>query len=258
MQLLASWRSSLAILLPNNFKNYVLISLRSIGRTYCAWFAHWWFLIGLYVATELYIWCCYMPMSGFFGSYYVDIALSVVRFLAIASVHMTLYLSVRPSTGLKNYTYYFGFARHFIFAAIWFFLLTQIDAYIFHTFHGSILYLYFAIIPLISMFFVLFLLDSDASLLSVLKSCIRSIKMFVYNLPFCLFLSFFVGLLLVGIAPAVHFVIQSVGGLFTYDLDLLAYLSGLLDDLLIVPISLCFTTTLYVKKVHEQYGVYFG
>lgn len=89
--------------------------------------------------------------------------------------------------------------------------------------------------------FPFFLLDAQASLINSFFSVIRSLLMGLYNFP-ALFIMFLTGVL-------IHKVI-------TYIFLLYPFLSHSVL-ILCIPIGICVFNTVYVKKLHEQFSLYF-
>jgi len=125
---------------------------------------------------------------------------------------------------------------------------------------------------IVGSFFVLFLLDSDGTPKAAFFSVWRALKMFVYNFPAALFIWFFglvMGFLvawipivlitqvlswiatliwssgtvsLMGVSRVVHTIVTGVQAL------------GLLVSAVVVA---CFMTNFYIKRLHDQCGIYF-
>lgn len=253
MQLLQSWKDSLSLLKPSNLKLFCLVTLKLLISTYKTLLVYfWWF--GLLLGVSYYV-----NIIPNITNFYLLIPWYIKRVLIIFVVLLT----ARPSIGIKDYTYFMNYWRHFIYALFFycviapaiavtdFFLLNFVffgsgmgpqepgQAIFVGLFTLPIVGFIFACLMMISLFMVLFLLDSDGTLKSALSSLWRGTKMFWYNLPFCL--------IFMGVRYLVVFSFLS--------LLPIVYSSVVIDFLF--PVSLCFITNFYVKKLHEQFTVYF-
>lgn len=119
----------------------------------------------------------------------------------------------------------------------------------------------FLIIPLLPFFsfFVFFLLDGTASIGSYIKSLYRAVLMLLYNLPASVLLTVvlltgYSGLQQYVLTPAVTFTLELVGSATQ---PMIVAFVGIFS-LLLIPIGICIWSTLYTKKVHEQFSLYCG
>jgi hypothetical protein len=110
-----------------------------------------------------------------------------------------------------------------------------------------------------NLFFIQFFFDSSGSFGQFFASLWRGLKMFWFNLPFVLVMS----LIFIGVYLILGFIIQWPI-IYFYPQFMLPYLyivSGLsqilIDLLLFMPFVVCVGTNFYVKRVHEQFGVYY-
>ena len=86
---------------------------------------------------------------------------------------------------------------------------------------------------------VLFYFDSDGGLRAWVLSVLRGLVMYVYNLPFCLISMFLV------------FIIWYVLAFFSYEVSLYVLW-------LFVPVVLSYFKNMYVKRLHDQFNLYFA
>lgn len=295
MQLLSVWKESLLLFKPSNLKLFLLVTLKSLVDTYKVWFRYWWWLIGL-VAVGPYlisaILNCLAPVQGRWVVAYETfsfvkqgiLSVNVLQWMSdttynygvvgfplitygipllvtclLSLLYVSLYLSARPSVAIKNWGYFKGYGKHALYIALWFLLLGAIPF-----FFGLIVsVISFTVIASMSLFFIIFLLDSDASPRAALYSLCRAAKMVVYNFPFCLisfviiFLLYYLveGVFLLGVLGVTHFVpgIEWHAGA--------QWIAGIMFnalDVIFMPIVACIFINYYIKKTHEQFTLYFG
>jgi small-conductance mechanosensitive channel len=91
-------------------------------------------------------------------------------------------------------------------------------------------------------FFVLFFADSEGGFKSFLYSMWNALKMIVYNLPLIFIISFCLGI------PVVVFK-------FIFFVNPLIYSVA---SVFLMPITVCTYTNIYVKKLHDQFDLYFN
>lgn len=234
MQLLQAWAESLTLLKPQNFKPFLLVTLKSIIETYKILFTKFWpvivgpivllgFMYGidaLAVSSNLYF-----ILLGLFG-------------LNIFAWHMLVYLCARPSVGIKDWKYISHYGRHLI----WFWLMAFINALIGGLLNRDLFFIFFV-------FNMGFLLDSDADIISGIKSAQRAAKMFLYNIPF----------LIITVVPFLCLItiISYIASFFIPVLSPYSRVGEILFSMLAFPFLICFYINFYVKKKHEQFNLYF-
>lgn len=84
--------------------------------------------------------------------------------------------------------------------------------------------------------------------------------MFLYNLPFCLIFGAFLSVVYALIQnylmmPAIHYGLQAVGSTHA------ELLSSCLTEIImmaLLPIALCFWSTIYIKRARDQFTLYCG
>ena len=181
---------------------------------------------------------------------------------------------------LKNYDYFGDYSKHAFYFVSWFFLarifvvllysnvfLHYIGRYVFSFLElpHDLMFLVLAI-PLfflsvltlsvsvcMPVFFILFLLDSDGRMVSVLYALGRSLKMSVYNAPLCSILV----ILLLGVGGSASALLEKALLLWGASLYVQYAVMGMFY-LLILPVPLCFLTNVYTKKLHDRFAWYSG
>lgn len=242
LYLLRSWKDSLSLFLPKNFKLFFLVTLKGIVQVYKNLFKYFWWLI---LATGVIDYVFARYGNALSNSMVIGAGLSILLLLWF-TFYFVQYLTIRPSLKPKGYEYYFEYGIYFLY-----FILYSLIAYVIRYAYQALWYpfvvadLLIYLSPLLT-FCILFLLDSDGTFVSALYSVVRGFKMFLYNLPFCIiFYSFF------WIATYVLFItIFSVFGPQSF------LLSAIVAALL-TPIPLCFLNNFYIKRLHDQFGLYY-
>jgi len=263
MQLLQSWKESLLVFKPSNFKLFLMVTLKSIWETYKSLFYHFWWLVILLVTVPLH--------KTAFG-------LLILFGAPLLLVYLIL-LIARPSVDLKNWAYFAKYILYIIpfliiVAAIFsyydhiyfnrpgsltpFISLSQIIIFIFpvqfqYIVHRDIqlnqVELFIALQLLLSPFIILFnlfYLDSDKSLRAIVFSFVRSLKMILYNYPACL--------IIWAIFLLLWYLFWSI--LWCLSINF-ALIFELITFVLLAPIPICIFSNLYIKQVHEHFDLYF-
>jgi len=264
---LRSWKESLAVFLPKNAKLLFLVTLKSLLQSYKTIIIHAGWLLLLSTVLDI-IYNTYFDYKSLFV-----LAPLLSWFITI----FAFYLIARPSIKRKGWGYYKDYWRHFIYfvlLSIFFWLipnvilvlsvwLIQTIARLYSTVF-SILILPVVVLPILTSllipvsntilihvsplltFAIFFLLDSKATIRDAGKSLLNAFKMCFYNYPFCLLL-FMIFLLF---SVALQWLIYTFLGPTSF------LLSPLLSTVLL-PIPLCFFNTFYVKRLHDQFDLYF-
>jgi hypothetical protein len=137
----------------------------------------------------------------------------------------------------------------------------ELDKQFFGTFFMGItlLNIFFTLMSSVTLFFLIFLLDSDASGSQALLSIKRAVKMVFYNFPFALISMNVVVLLYAVISGIVALSVFVVGGYLS------AACQGLIIDLMLNSLGIlfalllaCFFVNYYIKKIHDNYSLYVG
>ncbi|MEX0849719.1 MAG: hypothetical protein WD055_05810 [Candidatus Dependentiae bacterium] len=251
MLLLRSWKDSLALFIPKNFKLFLLVSLKTAMETYGNLLYYFWWLILLVFVFEI---GCYYPECILLGPawYLIDSVL-------IVCLAFSLLMLVRPSVQPKGFHYFEEHAKKTAIGfVVLYFLFNFVRSHlgdavlnalawlngqslIYETLHPFAQFLYdqspFIMLPPF-VFSVLFYFDSNGTIKSWLLSIVRGIVMFVYNFPFCLIS------------------VLACFGLWT----VLHYISPLYGKFLFfsfVPFVVSYFKTMYVKRVHDQFSLYY-
>lgn len=261
MQILQSWKESLLIFKPSNFKLFLMVTVKSILETYKLLLCYFWWLVLLYVFFSVLVYAFFFSDS------------QILAFLFLAIMFVT-FLIVRPSVERKGYSYfskkllYIGLIGIFypiivflvLFFTVLFFSVLGIPfpfwlRIILAPFIGFIAPVFFLFVTPLSIFYTLFALDSDidmraidsytmriAKIMKIFgEAFFRAGKMVLFSYPFC-FVSY---LLFYGMYQSLHWIIP-------YPLFFRFF------HLLLLPILICIFANFYIKQVHEHFDLYFG
>lgn len=231
MTLVQAWVDSVSLLKLKHLKLFVLVTLKSIIDAYKVLAKYWWWLfatiIGCFVVPYV------LTDNVIVYSYAEIISQWLYQILLFAVL-----VATRPSLFPKNCEYFRSNMLYFLVQAVFLVFFS-------YSFWPS------AVAP--AYFFgVLFFLDSDKNILfydnkrymtnnDLLMSWWRAFLMVVYNYP-----------LLVIVGLAFYFPVYVV----------LSYVSfaPLLHNIIgafLLPITVCTYTNIYVKKLHDQFDLYF-
>lgn len=242
-----AWQESLTMLKPTNLYFLFLVSLRALKDTYKSlcfvWFIPTALLGGLIFELPILLWAFYIVLLAramrpsiklkkgcywshvnivdwvIFGSLLFMKGLHYVLFKQGQSIFSFIYAAFLKILFLGNFLWLPGLPT-----GLTFFLSPFIIVWIF------------------------FLLDSRVLLKEYLLSFWRALLMFIYNYPFFL-LSYLAFRLLIALPVPLY-------SLFVPNTSL-ALFGWLLLYLIAIPFYCCFIMSFYVKKLHEQFNIYF-
>lgn len=259
MGLLHSWRDSLLLLTPHNFKLFALATFKSIIETYKV-LARVWYLWLLPVIVPMVLVAS--------GLYYVSLGSTFFEsllfhmfglFLLTICVWMSVLccLATRPSNEQKNLNYFKDHVRFFLLLAFAVILLWQFDFWLHwlkifsrsYTHESASLFralefLLLADFMPLWIFFILFFLDSDGGIKQLLFAAVRAVQMTVYNLPLLIVLVFAL------VVPSFILAHATVAYQWPEYIGLLLYL------FLLKPLLINIWTNIYIKKLHETPKLY--
>jgi len=225
MYLLQSWRESLLFLKPENIKLLFLVTLRTIYKSY----KFFMLIFMLFVLFEPSLWQFLLGVN-------VPLFQAIQRILLV-DLFFVFVLVARPSIKRKTHQYFLDYNWHF---TVWFLIPLLIIP--FFEFVLKVSYLPTRLVVLIfpiEVFLILFWLDSRCSIKNLFLSLLRAIKMFVFNFPFCLLFFIF------------PFFIFSLSK-FVIPVAIFKYLEAI-----VFVIYICFFTNFYIKRLHDQFNLYF-
>ena len=273
MTLVQSWIDSLTLLKPKNAQLFIMVTLKSIIEAYKIMFRYWWWLIALMVAW--YVLPIVFPLQmkvGILSQGIISSFLYQMLFLAICFI-------TRPSIMKKDWSY-FGIQYKKIiiywlllpilmrvlispldpFLSLLVFYLYSISAYLL-ILPISIYWLcwFFAFLSL-PVFVVLFFADSAGGPKNFLRSLWNALKMIMFSLPLLLiigvFFKIFVWLFSQCMARVIALLMLSDEAIFAQAF-LVARLIRNVFALLLLPIGICTYANIYIKKLHDQFDLYF-
>ncbi len=230
MTLLQAWGDSLSLLKPKNLKLFLLVTLKSIIEAYKLLFKYWWWLYVIIIGSLL------VP-------YFIDV--SLLTYIRLEKIFCWVYqvllfatlVTTRPSAEQKNCNYFRRYIPYFLIVVPFLLVFPS------HVWPSALSSIY--------IFFNLFYLDSPKRILigkfisklngsDILMSFIRTLKMIIYNYPL---------LLCVGItlyAP-----------LYIFCNSIYAPLLLNVIKIVLLPVPVCLYTNIYIKKLHDQFDLYF-
>ena len=245
MQLFQSWKESLLIFKPQNFKLFLLVTLKAIADTYRVWLKYWGWL---FIVNIVFVG---ISQIGGQAQPYVQVIADYIE----STILFMLFLIVRPSLRPKNYAYFMSYkssmyfiyvgavavATIFVWLATWTLFNHLLLLFIPKWIALNTWFVYGMFLAYLFSFYTLFLLDGDCTTQNALASFIRSGKMIGYNLPFIMPSFIFFIILLLIIRPFIN-------------LGPVVYQNALI---FLAPIPLCFLTNFYIKRLHDQFDLYF-
>lgn len=238
MNLIESWRDSLSIFSPKHFSLLSLVTrkcLRSI-------FLH---SSSLLVIVPLSIGIAY-------NMTYHDNHL-MIRILSSVSLQILivfLVLMVRASVKRKHCYYFLHYWPHMLFVGGFYSVLGVINY--------GLAFDVFDFYPMIStpvtVFWLLFFVDSHATWSSFIGSLGRGLLMSIYTLPLCLILSVVWYVLYVGSLYLSGIFISYLG---IMPQALWKMIFGTIVGILLIPLWYCLLSNVYIKQLHEHFTQYF-
>jgi len=264
MQLLQTWKESLSLFLPQNLKLFSLVTLKAVIQTYKTWFCYFGWAIALFLCIDGMFPALHAP--GFIFASPFSLALSsgmILRLIGWSLLLFSLYLTVRPSLLKKTFKYFIGYAKYFIYFFLISLIITWVNLlFLFLMYSGSPTHAYGMGMSALLIFIGMFLLDSDGRFVSTEYSIFRGFKMFIYNYPFCVIVGiFFMAFMHLGaklfVMGALALVKLLAPTAISTDPVFALEFAERIFYLLALPIPVCFIANYYIKKVHDQFTLYF-
>ncbi len=235
MTLLQSWADSLTLLKPKNLQLFVMVTIKSILEAYKLYFKYFWW------AVLLLVMCAIAPYFVQLQDYvFLNVQYKNLLFFTSSWLYELLFLAVcfatRPSILQKDCSYF----RTQFKKIVLFWIFMPLFSWSSATYYGYV-------------FTVLFFADSDGGLKCFLRSLWNAVKMIVFNLPLILLLGgtiYFSGW--IGGKGLEWFLIAQ--NIFLYPHFFLFF--NVIGALLL-PIGVCTYTNIYIKRLHDQFDLYF-
>jgi hypothetical protein len=253
-----SWRDSLRLFIPSNFKIFILVTLNAIKQGIIPWLRH-----GLLPMVIM--------LFGFHGiSLIVHIvgnstlinafvtALPIFILIVAAYLSFTLCLALRPSVARKNGAYFRSYWPHFVWAVIGILICGSLFLLFMSPALTDVKCVHYVITPVL-VFFTLFFVEMRPSLKGFLKAIRNASLMTFYNLPFIA--------VSVGIACVFHAVnVYIDNGLGDIKLLMspwvLLYGAGIgllfIVNCIMYFVGKAYWVNFYIKRLHEQFKLYGG
>lgn len=222
-----SWADSLTLLKPKNFQLFVLVTIKSIIEAYKLYIRYFWWVIVLVVACAV---------ATYFFSYNKMIFLYTSFFL-YELLFLGTCFSTRPSMFQKDGQYFIFQLKKII--LFWIFML--LFSFSSATYYGYI-------------FTVLFFADSEGGPKNFLLSLWNAIKMVVFNLPLMVIL----GGIIYGLGWCGGWYLQRLLIAYSFAIQPYYYLFFNIVGALLLPIAVCTFANIYIKRLHDQFDLYFN
>ena len=216
-----SWYENLQIFSLSNLKMFGLIVLKTVITGYKIILQNLW-LIALWVLA-VYVAVKLINIPSYF--FYILNLYFWIFFLS---------LTLRSSIAIKDYKYYL---KYFLKYGIQFLILATLNYYLDYNFF-------------LLTFFIIwlnFIFDDQIDVKNIFYSFYRSGKLFLFNLPVLLITS--ITLFLIGYAD--YYLVSKMPVWFPVKLDIINYI-------IILPIFLAFIISFYIKRVHDQFLIYYS
>lgn len=219
MLLLQSWKESFDICKPKNLKLLGLATIKSAAQAYVILISYFWWLFLLLVSLQLS--CYYLPDCLLQDpNRYVIIGLKIV-------LGMCMFIIARPSGTLKNMAY----IQRYSIKILWMgflcaFIVLHVSQNIFWP------------VSAVCAFAIFFYLDSYGRITDLIMSFVRGLLMVVYNAPICL--------LCILVCMACFKLLHVVVGAYSTELAFF-----------LLPCVLAFIKNVYVKRLHDQFTLYY-
>ncbi|MCL5875548.1 MAG: hypothetical protein M1114_03685 [Candidatus Dependentiae bacterium] len=262
MNLLKAWQDSLEILRPNNFKLFLLVTLNAVWQSCKLMITYFWWLLLAYITAVIVLpilirtspSLAMVIITNQMLIYSIVIAVMVCTILLVFAA----VLATRPSTKKKDFSYFLSYKKHvayfFIIGILLFVLVGLLISKI-----EIVARLWVAITRALAFFnlnhpfgiasvttFLLFFVDSRATIVNFFYAMWRTIKFFIYNAPFWL----------IGYYLPKWVLAYIVASIAPYVPSFLLIISPLY--LLLPIIIIGYITNFYVKKMHEQRSLYYA
>jgi hypothetical protein len=232
MTLVQSWIDSLQLLKPKNLQLFALVTLKSIVEAYKLLLKYFWWLFVLTLVCGVAV--RWNPAS-------------------FATAHSWLYqlllfatcLATRPSVAKKDCAYFRAHMFAFVYVAIYLIIWPP--------------HLWPTAFSPWDIFLILFFLDSERGPKNFLFSMWYALKMIIFNFPLMVILGFLFNVSVYFYSTIYH----SIIGYFVVDVQIWAkmLLFGLMLHnvlaILLIPIGICTYANIYIKKLHDQFDLYF-
>lgn len=240
MYLLESWKDSLSLFKPKNFKLFALVTLKTIGQTYWLLLKYfWWVQLGV---IGLYFW---FPQSNL---------RELIQYLVYCIWLAIVALCVRPSVAKKNYAY---FSKYLLYLPVIIVGFVAIHDLLELHIQGRYLIMFACFVA--QLLFIFFMFDMSFGVKNALKSLVFAIKMFWYNAP-GLFLIIGANFVLVILQIRIlQGVIQSAiwESLHGHHIQYFFKCMYFFNYFIVIPIIVSIIGNFYIKRLHEQPQLYF-
>lgn len=281
MNLFPAWRDSLTLFQPKNFKLFFLVTLKTMGDTFKVWIKYFWWLPLIQLVMPR-IWLSLYGTTSFFSNPWLQVTASI--FMGMLWF-ISILLAARPSVAIKNCAYF----RSYIWRIIYILPISVLLDVGTEFLMSTVFYSYIGVpreitpgivtaiilagimswsVKIYLIDYALFVLDTDGSVKQVCKSLFYAFKMVAYNYPFYIV----VYIIDTSIKMAQYLLFRQITKWYYSAATGMASVSPEPDsiglqvirygDILIIALLMlflyCFLINFYIKKLHDQFTLYFG
>ena len=219
MTLVQSWVDSLTLLKPKNLQLFAMVTIKSIIEAYTLYLRYfWWIFIGMVI-------CYFLLIDPDTTARGVTLSVLVLSQFFYALLFLAACFVTRPSIMRKDWKYF-----------------TSKQAVLCIAYCSLLIFVVGSGLSPWSIFLVLFFIDSDLRPKSFFLSMWNALKMVIYNYPLIVIMGICLYL------PVLIF-------------DNTFFINPLLRNIiaaLLLPIGVCTYTNIYIKKLHDQFDLYFN
>lgn len=247
MTLIQSWMDSLQLLKPKNLQLFAMVTLKSIVEAYKLLFKYFWWLL---IAQIM----CYKFFS--LTAIIIAIVLQKLLFFIVCTI-------TRPSIAKKDLAYFQAQLYPLLYFIVFWLGLIGIG-YLFG--ESMIIPQQIGALPFFawSIFFTLFFLDSEKTPKSFFLAMWNALKMIAYSLPLVLCVYAFIWIfdvivlwIIDSIIDLIFHVSAHLGLKWAVPILRFIILMRPIVESLLLPIGICTYANIYIKKLHDQFDLYF-
>jgi hypothetical protein len=253
MTLTQAWIDSLMLLRTKNFLPFTMATLKSIQEAYKLVFKYfWWLVLVCFIISSYRI---LIVNSRDMSSLVLYAQIRGIVYLLYTLLFMGVCFVTRPSIEKKDCAYLVNqYKKIILYWVTW--------AIIFVVSSGTLLFMpsfYVTLCSVVYIFTILFFADSQGSFKDFLFSICNALKMIIFNIPLLFVIGsffycsewFFFQCIKRGI---IFFVSEE--NVMTQTFIVVRIINNFLGVLL-MPIGVCTYANIYIKKLHDQFDLYF-
>jgi len=242
MTLVQSWIDSLRLLKPKNLQLFTMVTLKSIVEAYKLMFRFFWWVVPALILFSVLLSLVgpftfpnyYGPLEALrdYNLYWFYFHMRELSYVLYGLLFLAVCFITRPSVMQKNWSYLRTQYRKII--LYWLFIIA--------IFNVSALVVWY-------IFLVLFFLDSEGGPKNFLLSMWYALKMIIFNFP-----------LILAIGIILRFPMWFLNLLYYHYYGNIIIIPTVIYNIigvLLLPIGICTYANIYIKKLHDQFDLYF-